>query len=243
MSMYHAYSRWKGNRTLADAMGWGKYARPATNQTRYTPKRRYYKKSYRKVPKRFKKNLLALKENKFVNDTSIQFTPVSGTSQIEYITGIPQGDTDFTRDGNDVYVTSFQVKGKFEGDADQATDRFIKLMLVLKRDVRGTILGIGELLESDDYDAMRELDNSKNFKILKTVERNIKVATTTGDTHKSRCDFYYKFKNPLRVKFLGGTANIDNADRNALFLVCMTTGGVADSPNLTIQSRLIFKDV
>lgn len=205
--------------------------------------KRYRRTRYKKVPRRFKKNLLALKEAKFIDGNSISLQPLEGTSAVLFMTGILEGDTDTARDGSDIYVTSLQGKFSVNGDVDQTEDAYIKLMLVLKKDVRGAILTMAELLETDTYNSMRELDNSKNFKILKTWQRKLSVATTSADKHTARIDFYYKFKTPLRVKYLLSTAVIAAADRNALFLVAMTDAPATFAPVIEGRSRLTFKDI
>ncbi len=199
--------------------------------------------TYRQVPKNFKKNLLALKESKFKDDDSEAFAPVSGTSVVTYISGIAQGDTDATRDGDTIYITSIQCKGVVSGDADQVVDRYAKFLLVKKKDVRGATITMTNLFKADHYNSMRNVDNSVNFQILKTWQRRIQVATTTGDAHSSRLDFFYKFKKPLRVKYLGTGNAVTDADRNGLFFIAMTSGGATDSPVTQIQYRITFKDV
>ncbi len=99
------------------------------------------------------------------------------------------------------------------------------------------------LYESDDFYAMRNLDNPQNFQILRTWQRNMKVKTITGDQPRAYINFYHKFKRPVRVKYLGTGNAVTDADRNGLFLIFMTNGGATTSPTISMQTRLTFKDI
>ncbi len=235
MNAWNYYRRRMGNYTAPIG-----YSPP--NAT-FVKRRRKVKFKRSRVPRKFKKNLLALKESKFKDLSATTLSPVNATSTVTYLDTIAQGDTDGTRDGDTIYITSFQMKGTITGDVDQTRDRVFRLLLVKMIDVRGTILSVTDLFDTDAMNSLRKVDNSKNFKILKTFTRIIKVPDTVTNRHISKLDWYYKFKTPLRCKFLLTTAVVGAADRNHLFLVAMTDGGATDSPVLSFQSRLTFKDV
>ncbi len=221
----------------------GGYARSAWRKYR-TPKRRV-KMRYSKVPRRFKKNLLALKENKF-NNIGTNPAPVVGTSAVVRLTGIAQGDTDITRDADNIYVTSVQMKSVWSSVATTIEDTILKIFLVQQRDVRGTILGITELFDTDSVTSMRQVDNSKNFRILK--QKTIRIPAKAGPIADNiitnvQYDMYYKFKNPIRTKYQGTSSAVASDDRNALYLIfmCNQSSGTAATGTATI--RVTFKDV
>ncbi len=74
---------------MAAGYGFKKWYKGRGNSTRAikAPPRAYRRRS-RRVPRKFKKNLLAFKENKFLNNTSLTGSPVQGTFIVNYITGI-----------------------------------------------------------------------------------------------------------------------------------------------------------
>ncbi len=236
-------------------MNWGfpwnqaQWPMPVANYTTGTG-RKYYKKkskrskSYKKVPKAFKKNLLALKESKFVDDSNTE-APVAATSSIQFITGIAQGDADNTRDGDTIYVTSFQCKGIVVGDVDQTKDVFMRIMLVKKVDCRGATVTFTNMYNTDNINSMREVDNSKNFQVLKSKMVTVRVPDqeTVDVRRQVKYDWFYKFKTPLRVKYLATDSAITAADRNHLFLICVTDGTATTAPTYVNSSRLTFKDV
>ena len=209
---------------------------------RSTPSRRYRRTRYRKVPKRFKKNLLALKEAKFIND-SFTSSPIAANSAIRYISGTAQGDTDFTREGSDIYLTSIQGKFEVFNDADTAKDSLIKVLLVKMVDVRGVIFAADDLFETDTIAAMRKIDGSKNLHILKEWNIRLPQPVTASDQTVKYFKFFYKFKSALRVKYLGTAATIASADRNAIFFMTMSNQATTFQPSLAGQLRVTFKDV
>ncbi len=207
---------------------------------------RHVRTKYRKVPKRFKKNLLAMKENKHIDIISVTASPVLGTSTVESINLTATGDTDATRDGDDIYIMSIQVKGIWTAPVDSVHDALVRVLLVKKIDCRGVKLIIGDLFISDNFTSMREIDNSKNFKILK--QYNMRIPTSgnpAADNVQAQkvMNFYYKFKNPLRTKYQLATAVDGALDRNGLYLVTMVNNVVASAPTYLHTTRVTFKDV
>ncbi len=219
-------------------------ARRHTYWNRPAGRRRYYRKGkYKKVPYAFKKNLINLKDAKFMNLVDgLDAQPVSGTSVITYISGVGEGDGDTDRDGRDIWITSVQTKGTATLDPASTVARFGKVMLVLKKDCRGVIPAMTDLYVSDHADAMRTIDNSTNLKILATWKVHLGLGGTANDQESKRVDKYYKFKNALRVKYSGDGALIADADRNALFLVFMSEGAAATNIAFNGQVRITFKD-
>ncbi len=202
--------------------------------------------SFRRVPRRFKKNLLAMTENKHIHNTAFNPGFTAGTSSITFINNIANGDGDGNRDGEDVVITSLQFKGTFSTPTTTIEDSIVKVMLVKHKDVRGTAMTITNLYESDSINAMRKITNSQNYTILKEIVKRIPVPQSPqADNHITnvQCNFYYKFKNPLRMKWSSTASGIANVDRNALYLVIMTNQASGVTATLAAQYRLTFKDV
>ncbi len=222
-----------------------KYTKPYGYKTAVLPYRRprRIRGRYHKVPKTFKRNLLNLKDTKFVDDASVALSPVAGTSAILTVNLIAQNDTDAGRDGSDIYLTSFQYK--FQANypiAGTITDT-LKLHLVLAHDTRGVQLAITQLFETDAINSMRAIDNSKNFRILKSMRIRLQPMTTTSDVNTILKSMYIKFKNPIRCKYDGTAADDASIDRNGLYLVAMSGNATANAVTITGETRLAFKDI
>ncbi len=124
--------------------------------------------SYKGVDPKFLKNYLRITESKFIN-TTVSATPVAGTSVVSLLNGVATGDTDVLRDGENILITSLQYNLRVTADKDLVTGQVCRFMLVLKKDVRGAALTVGTLLITDDVLSMRQIINSKNFKILHQI--------------------------------------------------------------------------
>ncbi len=187
-----------------------------------------------------------MKEAKHINLTSITSTPILGTSIVESLNLVGVGDTDITRDGDDIYVMSIQVKGIWTAPTTAVTDSLVRVLLVKKIDVRGTILSVTELFDGDNFTSMRLIDNSKNFKVLKVFNMRLPIAPTpiADDAISQKVmNFYYKFKNPLRCKYSGDTAGLGDLDRNGLFFIIQTNNVAASVAGWLHTTRITFKDV
>ncbi len=236
-----AYGGYVGYRGYQRLKKW--YNKPQSSSRRaYRGRSRYTR--FKRVSPSFKKNYLAMKESKHLDSVyGGNLAPVSGTSVIKYIPAIAEGDSDGDRDGEDIYVTSLQCNYTVTSDADQTVDRTVYLKIVQQYDCRGVIMGITELYESDNPLAFRQLDNSKNFKILKSFKHIAPVKDTAGDQSQHQYSYYIKFKKPIRIKYKGVDVTNSSCDRNALYIVAMTNGTATDSPLIDFRTRLTFKDV
>ncbi len=198
--------------------------------------------SYKGVDKKFLKNYLTLTESKFI-DTAITETPIAGTSDVVDINVVGIGDTDSLRDGENLLVTSVQYNIHCTADANITKGTICRLLLVLKRDVRGATVTIPNLFVSDTIISMRQVQNSKNFKILSAKNFVIQPPDIAGDQKVVMIRFYKKFKVPIKVKYLSTAATIAGIDRNSLHLIFMTDATATFLPSFSGQVRVTFKDI
>ncbi len=220
------------------------YARPYFSRAPVVIRKKKRRPAFKPVPKEFKKNLLNLKDTKYVDSAGGSATPVAGTSIVTTINQIAQGDTDETRDGSDIYVMSYQFRALLNLPVAGITTNFIRCMLVQKYDTRGSPLTLAELYDSDSFFALRNLDNSKNFRILKSKMYKMAPMTTTSDLNKQFIQFYHKFKNPVRVKYDGTLADDASIDRNGLYIVWMCNEASGQAITVSgLTDRLAFKDI
>lgn len=199
---------------------------------------------FRGVSKSFKRNYLKLKENEFI-DTTISETPVEGTSDIQCINCIGVGDTQILRDGEATIVSSIQLRLKFVQDINAIIPQYVDVIMVLKRDVRATTITMTNLFVSDNLNSMRQVQNSKNFKIL--MRRRIKLSTIGAPVDITQdvkyLNYYKKYKNGIRVKYLSTAADVTGLDRNGIFLIFMTDALATFLPTITGAVRVVFKEV
>ncbi len=198
--------------------------------------------SYRGVSKNFMKNYLKITESKFI-DLNVNAMPVQATSSVIPINVIGVGDIDILRDGENTLVTSVQFNIRITSDQDQIVDQVTRLLLVLKKDVRGATITMTNLFVADSVFQMRTVQNSKNFKILKAFNWVQPAPEIQTQRRVKMIRYYHKFKKPIRIKYLSTDNTIAGMDRNALFLIFMTDAGATLLPTFFGEVRVTFKDV
>ncbi len=240
--MWSQYGPYVG--TAIAAYGAGKYVKQRYRARYPSKKPRYRRTRYRKVPRRFKKNLLAMKESKFIDVTETNLEPTGASSIVRLLSGVSQGDTDESRDGSDVYFTSLQVKLRMLQDPSQEVGINCKLFLVMKKDVRGSAVSVTDVFVTDNVLSMRQVDNSKNYKILWQKNFAMNAPADTATNKSFIIEHYIKFKSPIRGKWLGTGNAVSDVDRNSLSFILMTDAGTTTvAPFWSYQTRLTFKDV
>ncbi len=219
------------------------------NMKKGRSRRRYFKKphhskrrSYRGVDKKFMTNFLKITESKFI-DTAISQTPVTGTSDIVVLNAIGVGDTDILRDGENLLITSIQYNLQIQADANLIEDTDLDIMLILKRDVRGAQLIPTDVFVSDTITALRQVQNSKNFKILHRRRTHQPAPRIVNQVGRWQIRYFHKFKKPIRVKYLSTAATVAALDRNSISIMFMTNAGATFEPGITGNIRVTFKDV
>ncbi len=237
MLRYTPWSKYGVSRNRYYSKGFVK-PKLSNGPTRY----RRTQRSYKGVDKKFLENYTKLMESKFIN-TSVTETPVAGTSDLVLVNGVTQGDTEITRDGESILITSLQYNLDILADADMAIDIDVDLLLVLKRDVRGTVISMTNFLVADDITEMRQVQNSKNFKVLHRQKIHIPHPAVAGSSFRTVYRYYHKFKKPLKTKYLSSSALVAGIDRNAIYLIIMTNAGATFLPTINGQVRVVFKDI
>ncbi len=199
--------------------------------------------SYKGVDKKFMSNYIKVVESKFLDLTASSITPITGTSDVLILNAVGQGDTSITRDGETILITSIQFNMRCTSDANLIKDTVNRLLLVLKKDVRGAAVAVTNLFEQDSCFEMRAIDNSKNLKILKSWTFVQECPYVVAQQRQTNIRYYHKFKKPLRVKYLSSTSSVAGLDRNSLSLVFMTDAGATFLPSWFGQIRIVYKDI
>ena len=218
--------------------------RRAANRTVATRSGRRMKpgRSYRGVDRKFMKNLMKVTESKFI-DKSFSDLPETGSSEIELLNGVTVGDTEVFRDGEVIMMTSIQLNQRWLTDADMLVGQICRVMLVLKKDVRGATINISNLLVADNVLEFRQFKNSQNLKILWQKSFTLQPTEFAGDRRIKMIRHYHKFKKPIRVRYSAVGSTVAELDRNGLFLVVMSDATATFLPTVNTLTRIIFKDV
>ncbi len=184
------------------------------------------------------------KEKKFVDVVTAVSTPIVGTSVIFPISLCDQGDTVFTRDGNEFIISGIQMRAVVANDADITQDCIIRLVIFrANKNVIGVLPTVGELLIGDGHNALRETDSMSDFSFVYDVRKRIPVSTTAGDLHNTVFQWSKSYKSLRKTTFNGAGATIAAAEKNHYFLMLMTNQTTTFQPTWAVDTRCIFREV
>lgn len=206
------------------------------------PYKRYYKRRpYGKPSKNFSKkvNKVVMKQSeKKYWDVATTAVSVDITGSITDLTSIAQGDTDQTRDGDQLYLRS--IKGKAQIQVADTTNivRFIIFQWYMDTNVVGSAPTVSQILQSvgtaigpmSGYNH----DGRYNFRIL--YDRTCFLDTTD----KVQCGLQWYINKGLRRKmqFHGGATG----GKNKIYLLLLSDSGAATHPSVAYYNRTAYSD-
>ncbi len=218
-------------------------------------KSRYKKRSYSKKPSYYTHGMNALElaskslvvaygvkkllnvEYKF-HDVQLTTSAITPTGTIVQLTNIPQGDTDISRDGAQVKLTS-TVSKFFIASNSSAFQTNIRVMLVLDKQTNGAIYTMLDLLKDTDGNdiivSQLNLDNQYRFRVLydKVISlSNVGITSAHRAIHK-------KLQHKLR--FESSTPSIADLNSKSFSLVFISNQ-TTNSPLVTLFSRIKYLD-
>jgi len=90
------------------------------------------------------------KEKKYANLSFTTTIPVAGSSEVIFLTGIAEGDTELKRDGQETYLHSIHIRIRIASDTDAITATVYRILLVrASHNIEGILPTVNEILESD----------------------------------------------------------------------------------------------
>jgi len=203
-------------------------------------------------------------EHKF-SDVRKAVTTMSGTwaggeldptgSSVFTISGVPQNDSESGRDGRQYYITSVEVRGRFNHAAQESvgaplSDHFARIILVLDKQTNGAQLNAEDVMltvnnNSEDL-SFPNLQFAKRFHILSDVTKHLPIAT--AGVNEGAINLFatgnllvpfrmsYKFKKPLLVDTTGTSNVVANIVNNSLHII----GSSSSTVSVEYESRIRF---
>lgn len=217
--------------------------------SRFRKKKPYYRK--RRSSTNFEKRVRAIakkvnkvdKEIKTIDTSYGSNDPINGTSYFMLLSGVAQGDTADTREGNQISIRSVQIRGYVESDDTPVNDTVCRIIIFRWRRVEGAANPvIADLLDTDWVNELRNWAHRKDFRILwdkRILLPKIPLATCTS---KRLFEKYIKFKNPIIATFEGAAAPVANCLNNHLFMCLMCDQANLSQANWEINNRVTFTD-
>lgn len=171
----------------------------------------------------------------------IQTENPTTTGGIISLTNVIQGDSSIFRDGNQIKMTSFNMKYRLTHNASGNAYQTVRMILFLDRQnnnpgstdpsVSGTIHSI---LDNATIPSQMKLSNAKRYKVLLDKTYNLQDGQRESITGK----YFKKFKG-IKIRYESGTTN--PARENNLWL--LTLSNVAtNTPAVQLTTRVRFVD-
>ncbi len=216
------------------------------------PYRRYKKRTYRKRRRNIfwrrgknkalymaKKALSMLNVEYKNHDVTLTNVTVPDTvGVIQQLTLINQGDTTNTRDGAQIKLTSFQIKGQCQLHTS-ATSSVVRLMLILDKQTNQAIYTTADLLSNvttvDSINAPLNLDNKHRFVVL--WDKTLTMSEIGNEVRQ----FKYYRKLSLKLRFDASTGAIADLTSYSLSLVRISNE-TTNLPNYSAIIRLRYVD-
>ncbi len=170
-------------------------------------------------------------------DTDVDDAAIAGLMTINNLTIIPQGTTESTRIGRKLRVRriswKYQITIAAKTDASLTAD-IVKCMLVWDKQTNKAEYTALDMIETDVWDAFRNLANSKRFVVLHTedIELGVTGAAASGAAFvfggvkkyvigNKNCDIPIEYNNSST------DGAITSVTQNNLYWVTQSTAGVS----------------
>lgn len=212
-----------------------------------------YRKRYRKPRKKYRrKNIFwwrlknkamrgGLKAIKYLNvekktnDTLFNPTAITNTGTIIQLNNLVQGDTNVTRDGNQVKWLNISARCSLRSNTSATTGTSFRFMLVLDKQPNGAIYTVADLLENVDPSSGIEKNNALRFKVLSSKY----LAVNPNGRDRYNWTIFKKLNFKTRYQSNAGT--IADISTNALS-VMVISDQATNTPNFQAFFRLRFID-
>lgn len=180
-------------------------------------------------------------EYKYADDTQT-LTPFVGTPDFALLTGVPQGDTAASRDGNSVKLTSLDLNIVVQPHPTTPSRGTIRMVLVRDENSSTASIAPGDVYSSavgaaPEILAQRNISYTKRWTVLK--EKIITIDPSNGPAERYY-QIHLNFVNQ-HLKFNGVAAT--NQTDGKVYLLCFSNiVGLGSAPQITYSSRIRFLD-
>lgn len=213
----------------------------------------------RNLAKSIKKinNKMELKQND-VLQSSVAIDDTAGNGVFTLLNGVQTGDTNTTRDGDEIHATSLQFRGIIATSSAAVGISFVRQIVFWDSQPNGTAPSMATLLDTTVITnanfAPYNRNYQKRYKILydRLIMLNPQVELTVGtvappgtNTTASLVQYALPFKKKIQlnrtVKYVGDGNAITDIATNSLY-VFQVSNQAANTPVVVAGWRLYFKD-
>lgn len=214
------------------------------SKSRINRKAKYKKPTLQRLEKRIKNVYKNIKQEIKIHDSVYTFNPSRDNStgdNIRALTAIAQGDTDITRDGNQINVKSIQVKGQIYMDVAVGQSQTVRMIIFRDNNyLNATVPTPAMILEptafgtSDAPYGMRNRRERDRFKVI--YDKLFTLNTSGANT--------LPFNIYRRVNTKTTFADVTNSayGKNSFWLMVISGAGATGRPTVNSISRVSFTD-
>ncbi len=183
-------------------------------------------------------------------DTTVNDAIVTNTGQVSVsLNLVPVGDTESTRIGRKIWVTSIWVRLEIflpqqQNQADIGVGDQLRIILIQDKQTNGAAATVLNILETQVKESYRNLSNTERFRFIydKNVVLNRRVAVTDGTNTSTSPTVVYHFEKYIRipnvpVQFDGVSGAISEVRSNNFFLLFISQVGVLGVQNSNVRIR------
>lgn len=192
--------------------------KPKTRKFRVFPKR---KKGLKTL---VKKVISSTKESKYTLD-AVGATSIDNVGYITQLASIGQGDDYFQRDGNVIYLKSFEIKAQITGSD---TTNIVRMMVVRS---------LGNDLTLSDMPSYYAFANHTKYYVYMDKHFKLQSNATPNTDYYKLFHKYIRINRRLQYTSTGGGSL---APKYYLFLI--SDSGVVLHPTVAWQIKTVFKD-
>lgn len=160
-------------------------------------------------------------------NVAITATPTSAAAGYveDSLCHIPAGTGESARAKRQIKIFSLQIKGYVSQDPAAVYADRIRIILVQDKAPDGSTILITDVLDSDNINSLRDIDDKARFRVLsdRTIDLPVYNDSATGDVNITYVtyDYYRWFKTPIVVDYNSTTGAINEIRTNNLVLFAL----------------------
>jgi hypothetical protein len=205
---------------------------------------------FRKKRRNKLRGLLAKPQLKYVDQT-VAATEANYDSVVQStLNGMAVGDTDITRDGQQIVMNSLQIKGILRNTDNTAPGPFVRYIIVLDRYPNETNIALSSVYDSSsaasDIYALKARGGSApdRFKIM--LDQVVHLGDESGNADADvACKYFSHFIRLADIAQFNdhGTGNADDFQKGCITLFCLSdVASASTGPTIEFKSRVTYFD-
>lgn len=199
-----------------------------------------YKRLARPASAGLKKEIRAVAKSVIAKQSELKYfdttvgPSIDDAGYLSCLSLVPQGDTDTSRDGDQLYATSMQVKGYFS--CADTTNQVRLIFFIWKPETSPTnddILATTTKGSINYVNAPYHHDGRGSFTVLSDRCYSLALGTTSA-----KKQFSHNIKLNKKLKYNAGTT----AGYNQIWFMVLSDSAAVSHPSVNMTSRLRFRD-